>query len=50
MKNSPSCVRCLELEQKLIVLERIIKNSFQYTQVYTGEEVYEILRNNGVIN
>lgn len=50
MKKSPSCTRCLELEKKIIVLEKIIKNSFEYTQVYTGEEVYEILINNGVIN
>ena len=38
-----------EVEKELDKWRRVIISSFQKNEVYTGEEIIEILKNNGVL-
>lgn len=43
------CSACLRKEKELVFIKRLIKLSFQKSEVYTGEEIISILENKGVV-
>lgn len=43
------CSACLRKEKELVFIKRLLKLSFQKSEVYTGEEIISILENKGVV-
>jgi len=42
------CPECLKKEKELVFIKRMIKLCFQKSEVYTGEELKNILESKGV--